>query len=210
MNVRYGYLLCIGLMLGASDSYCEPVDSVKGSTEKKAVADAPGAKMSSSQTARPAKEESLKSALRTYPWRSSARFRPQPPAGPLRYENISDIEVREIQRAAASVDSGAMIYIAGVVVGCGCAEGPTCSNQIWVNLYHPAGNTGLQLSKIDGHWKIGVLQDWWLRYDAFLATEGRQNFSGPDGPAKQEAYFTAQRALYEQFPMCEDDKKSKK
>src|SRR5689334_23330213 len=46
---------------------------------------------------------------------------------PLRYLNITDNEVREIQRLAAGVQINEIMNISPVVTGCACEEGPDCT-----------------------------------------------------------------------------------
>lgn len=86
--------------------------------------------------------------------------RPHRRDGPLRYENISDEEVREVQSAAAEVLPQAIVNISGVTTGCPCEDGEQCSDQVWIVAYRPDRSVGLMLSKISHHWVIGVVQRW--------------------------------------------------
>ena len=58
-----------------------------------------------------------------------ATLRPRAPAGIPRPENISDIEIREIQAAAGSYLPTALINIGTVMVGCPCEDGARASNK---------------------------------------------------------------------------------
>mgnify|MGYP006297859761 CR=1 FL=1 len=115
----------------------------------------------------------------------------------LRKENISDDEVREIQDAARSVLPDAIVNIAGVTSACPCEEGPECSAQVWVVGHEPGETVGLMFSRIAGHWGIGLVQSWWLRYDEWRA-------SRPSWGNRAEwiAWRDAQEALFAIFPSC--------
>jgi hypothetical protein len=119
---------------------------------------------------------------------------PQRRDNPLRAENIRDAEVREIQVAAAKVLPKAIVNISGVVTGCPCEEGPTCSDQVWILATSQNKTYGLLLSKVNGHWTIGVIQHWWLQHEALVAR--REKFT---------SYWVYQEALdtlKEKFPAC--------
>jgi hypothetical protein len=88
--------------------------------------------------------------------------RPQRRDTPLRLENIRDEEVTEIRAAARGVVPEALVNIGPVVTGCLCEEGPSCTDQVWILASRDDKTVGLQLSKIDGHWRIGRIQQWWL------------------------------------------------
>jgi hypothetical protein len=81
-----------------------------------------------------------------------------------RRENISDEEVREVQRAAMEVYPDAIVNISTVMDGCEC-EVADCTAQVWLVLYRPGRTTGFMLSMIGGHWQVGAVQKWWLRYN---------------------------------------------
>ena len=53
---------------------------------------------------------------------------------------------------------------------------------------------GLQLSRIDGRWRLGTVQAWWLRYDELLSR--RTQFAG------WREFETAERKLLDEFPAC--------
>ena len=84
--------------------------------------------------------------------------------GPLRVENISDEEVREVQAVTAEVFPGAIVNISGVTDGCPCEDGPRCDSQVWIVAYRDNKNHGLMLSRVDDEWTIGLTQRWWLQY----------------------------------------------
>jgi len=120
--------------------------------------------------------------------------RPQRRDNPLRQENIRDDEVRQIQASASQVLPKAIINISGVVTGCPCEEGPSCSDQVWILAHQFERTAGLQLSKISGRWTIGAVQRWWLEYEKLEAR--RRTFHS------RSAYFAAENALKEKFPAC--------
>lgn len=120
--------------------------------------------------------------------------RPQRRDSPLRQENIRDDEVRQIQAAASPVVPKAIINISGVVTGCPCEEGPSCTDQVWILANQSERTTGLQLSRVGGQWKIGAVQRWWLEYEKLEAR--RRTFHSIS------AYYAAEDALKETFPAC--------
>jgi hypothetical protein len=121
--------------------------------------------------------------------------RPRRRDGPLRYPNISDDEVREVQMAVAAKLPRDILNIAGVVTGCPCEEGLQCTDQVWVVVSRPGGSVGLLLSRIDRHWMIGPVQRWWLRYEELRARmRTEKNYYG---------LLAAEEKLFEQFPACE-------
>jgi len=132
------------------------------------------------------------------------KTRPSRRDGPLRELNLSDNEVREIQPAVMRILPGSILNISGVVTGCPCEEGAGCSDQVWI-VAHRAGQTvGLQLSRINGRWALGAVQQWWLDrekleqwwLDSAKREGGRHSFSS------YVAYDNAQQALYDRFPAC--------
>jgi hypothetical protein len=83
----------------------------------------------------------------------------------LRYLNISDDEVREIQGASSEVVGRVFVYIGGVTHGCPCEDGSKCTDQVWVQAEVKGKPLGFLLSKIDERWVIGPVQRWWWRYE---------------------------------------------
>jgi hypothetical protein len=114
--------------------------------------------------------------------------------GPLREANISDDEVREIQAVSHGVVPDSLVYISGVVTGCACEDGPGCSDQVWIVAHRPGLMKGLQLSRINGRWVIGPVQQWWLELENLQARRG--SFSS------WADFLTEQGKLYERFPAC--------
>lgn len=110
--------------------------------------------------------------------------------GPLRKANLSDQETREIQAATLEVFPGSLLNISGVVSGCPCEEGPACSDQVWVVAHRPGHTQGLELSRIDGHWMIGIVQQWWLSYEQIQSLW------------RTAAYSKALQTLNDSFPVC--------
>jgi Surface-adhesin protein E len=116
---------------------------------------------------------------------------------PLRQDNISDEEVREVQRAALEVYPDFIVSISGVTEGCDCEDGSHCTAQVWLALNRENQTRSLVLSKTDGHWKIGAVQSWWLQYNAH-----QTSFPGIGRDAKQRAWQTENQRLLDAFPAC--------
>ena len=122
------------------------------------------------------------------------RMRPQRRDSPARYQNISDDEVREVQSAAAEVLPRSFVSIGTVVTGCPCADGPKCTDQVWVVAANRKRSLGLLLSEIDGTWVIGPVQRWWLHHDALAASQESFRSYGD--------YQRAEEELKLEFPAC--------
>jgi len=122
---------------------------------------------------------------------------------PLRAENVSDDEVREIQAATNKVYPGAIANISGVTDGCPCEEGSKCTSQVWVVAYRNGRYDGLMLSRVDGMWTVGQIQSWWIRYEG-LRNRFRETLS--DNVAERREQYRKlrdkQRQLMEEFPVC--------
>ena len=121
-----------------------------------------------------------------------AIMRPIRRDGPLRELNVSDEEVREIQSIALNVLPGSIVNISGVVSGCSCEEGSSCSDQVWIVAHRPGHSQGLQLSRVNGHWGIGVVQQWWLNFEELQVVRR----------TAPEVYDEALHNLYESYPVC--------
>ncbi len=121
-------------------------------------------------------------------------LRPQRRDHPLRYQNISDREVREIQLAARGLVPRAIVNISGVVTGCPCEEGLECTDQVWIVATRPELSVELQLSRIGGAWTIGPIQQFWLSMADLKANE--QRF------ASSYDYDSAVSRLWDAFPRC--------
>jgi hypothetical protein len=128
-----------------------------------------------------------KRALELYPGRRNT---------PLRELNISDNEVREVQAISNRYLPRAIVNISPVVTDCPCEEGPTCTAQVYVLATSKDKTRGLQLSRMNDRWAVGMVQDWWLRYEAIV----RQH----TGNAMLDDYLyrKATSELYEEFPRC--------
>lgn len=131
------------------------------------------------------------------PYRNIRTTEPGRPNKPLRQDNITDEEVREIQRAALEVYPDSIVSISGVTDGCDCEDGSRCSAQVWLALNRGNLTRSLVLSKIDGHWKIGAVQSWWLQYKAQQAS-----FLGFGRSAKELAWQQENQRLLDNFPTC--------
>lgn len=122
-------------------------------------------------------------------------IRPYRREGPLRSTNITDDEVRQIQVVANKKLPGAIVNIGGVVSGCPCEDGPSCSDQVWIVAYRPDTSRGLLLSKIEERWKIGPVQQWWLDYEALQARLGRLSMDDEDAMTAKFPKCAAQPAV---------------
>ena len=121
---------------------------------------------------------------------------PRPRDGPLRYLNISDEEVGEVEAAVWTVVPGTLLHIGPVVTGCSCQEGRACDDQVWVIAEDRPVPKGVQVSRIGGHWTLGPLQRWWLQYEMLQDSRIR---------ASHYAEFAdAERRLLASQPTCEN------
>jgi hypothetical protein len=126
--------------------------------------------------------------------RVAARIRETQPGrrdAPLRKTNLSDNEAREIQYVMAQVYPGVILNISGVVEGCPCEEGAFCSDQVWIVPRYDPNISGVSLSRINGHWAVGPIQQWWIdRAKLEADTHLTPN------------HHDALDSLWEQFPAC--------
>ena len=129
--------------------------------------------------------------------RSRAReLMPSRRNSPLRELNISDNEVREVQAIAARHLPRALVNISPVVTDCPCEEGPTCTAQVYVLATTAEKTTGLQLSRMNDSWGVGIVQQWWLKYEAIqYQTTGNADYD-------MYLHQKATSELYEEFPVC--------
>lgn len=97
------------------------------------------------------------------------RTRPQRKDEPLREENISDNEVREIEALMKRLFPGSIVYISPVTAGCPCQDGTACDSQVWSVANRNDRSKGISLSRVDGKWEVGPLQQWWLTYERLMA-----------------------------------------
>jgi hypothetical protein len=132
-----------------------------------------------------------------------SKTRPRRLDEPLREDNISDEEVREIEAATIELFPGALVNISGVTAGCPCQDGPACDSQVWVVAYRDDKSFGLLLSRIEGHWVIGPVQRWWRQYEKLERKMSAALKSGQ--PNRFERYRKLQQAqndMQENFPLC--------
>jgi hypothetical protein len=120
--------------------------------------------------------------------------RPDRNNGPLRAVNINDQEVAEIQEVISKVLPESIVNISGITSGCPCEDGPLCTDQVWLLASRSDRTKELKMSKVDGHWVIGAIQQWWLRYEQFKA--GRSNY-----PSHYD-YWQAEIEIIDEFPAC--------
>jgi tetratricopeptide (TPR) repeat protein len=135
-------------------------------------------------------------------WQEVTRFypeigrwaqRPERRDSPIRAENLTDDEAREIQRLMLDIMPGVILNIGTVVAGCACGDGPSCSAQVWVVGHRPGTTAGLMLSKINSRWTVGPVQRWWLDLDDLEAR--RPSLSS-------QSYLAAEEALRKSAPTC--------
>ena len=126
-------------------------------------------------------------------WRHALELRPSRRDEPLRYLNISDNEVREIQLVAEKYIPQAIVNISPVVTGCPCEEGPQCTEQVYIVANGSDRSSGLQLSRVRNTWVVGNIQQWWLRYDALRARRISMDW---------RAYESSEAELLRELPQC--------
>jgi len=90
-----------------------------------------------------------------------------------------------------------IVNISGVTNGCDCEEGSNCTAQVWLALYRQDHTRSLVLSKLDGHWKIGAVQRWWLQYSAHQSTN-----PGFGRDPKEDECTQENQRLLDSFPAC--------
>ena len=112
---------------------------------------------------------------------------------PLRYLNITDNEVRELQWLAAKSSLNEIVNIGPVVTGCACEEGAGCTEQVYVLARTDDRTVGLQFSRFKNRWNLGRVQRWWLEYAALQAREDKMDL---------REYEQAHQRLLLEFPMC--------
>ena len=129
----------------------------------------------------------LKRANELYPARRNS---------PLREMNISDEEIRQVDAIKKQYLPNDYLNISPVVTDCACEEGPTCTAQVYVVASFKGRERGLQLSRMNDTWQVGMVQQWWLRYTAVR----RQNTG--NSYLDDYLYHRAVNDLYEEFPHC--------
>lgn len=120
-------------------------------------------------------------------------LRPRRRDEPLRYLNLSDNEVREIQLVAEKFVPKNLLNISPVVAGCACEEGPQCTDQVYIVAESGQTSKGLQLSRVKNNWQVGVVQQWWLKYDDLEANRKKMSYEKFEGALNEH---------FRDFPMC--------
>jgi len=115
---------------------------------------------------------------------------------PLRDVNISDDEIREVQVIKEQYLPTDYVNISPVVSDCPCEEGPTCTAQVYVVATLNGKERGLQLSRLNQQWQVGVVQQWWLKFQAVQRQRTGDSF------LDYLLYQKAVNDLYEEFPRC--------
>ena len=123
-------------------------------------------------------------------------LRPRRRDEPLRYLNISDNEIREIQLLAEKYLPKSLLNISPVVTGCPCEEGPQCTDQVYIVAETAQSSKGLLMSRVRNAWVVGPVQQWWLKHDELTAQSGKMSYE------KRES---AMNELVRDFPMCVGD-----
>lgn len=133
------------------------------------------------------------SSMRPDPRFRAWQLRPKRRDEPLRYLNISDYEVREIQEVAEKYLPKVLLNISPVVTGCPCEEGPQCTDQVYIVAQTSQDSRGLQLSRVKNAWVVGAVQQWYLKYEELHAREPKLNYLD---------MMRAESELYREFPVC--------
>jgi hypothetical protein len=120
-------------------------------------------------------------------------LRPRRRDEPLRYLNISDSELREIQVLSENYIPKVLMNIGPVVSGCSCEEGPQCTDQVYIVAEKLQHSVGLQLSRVRNVWQVGVVQQWWLKFDALRSKFMKMDYA---------KYESAMNDLFREFPAC--------
>jgi hypothetical protein len=114
---------------------------------------------------------------------------------PIRYLNITDSEVREVQQVAGKLKMPRLVNISPVVTGCPCEEGGGCTEQVFIVGDIEGKSMGLQLSRRKNQWDISRVQKWWLEYAALQARESVM---------ERRVFLTAKVRLLMELPQCAD------
>src|SRR4051812_8166493 len=122
--------------------------------------------------------------------RRAEALKPAYRAEPLRYLNISDEEVRQVQLISVKYLPRAMMNISPVVTNCPCEEGPNCTAQVYVVATTGENSKGLQLSRLKDQWTVGVVQQWWIR---------REGLRAPPPAAGLAERYRYEKALHELY-----------
>jgi len=150
-------------------------------------------------------ENGAKAKPRTYnPYSGDVwKTRPTRRDTPLREDNITDVEVAQVEAVVQELYPGSIVYISGVTAGCPCQDGPACSDQVWSVADRGQSSSGLALSKIDGEWQLGPLQKWWLTRDRIWTTyKERRRESDELKRIDYQEYLRRLTEHYKAFPSC--------
>lgn len=132
------------------------------------------------------------------------KTRPQRRDEPLRDENISDREVLQIEGLMHELYPGSLVYLSAVTTGCPCQDGAGCTDQVWSVASRGGESNELALSKIDGDWQLGPLQEWWLIRDRIWETYRRSRLKmGNEKAMNFQEYLRRLAEHNEAFPTCE-------
>ena len=151
----------------------------------------------------PAGEKSAKPRVSTALPSQFWKTRPRRRDTPLREENITDLEIAEVEAEMQSLFPGAVVYVSAVTTGCPCEDGPECTDLVWSVATLGDRSRGVALSRIDGLWQVGPLQQWWLEYDAMWAAYRTSRKRG--GDADRISYVELRERIAEhqaRFPAC--------
>ena len=144
----------------------------------------------------------LKSLYLPKPFRDT---RPVRRDTPLREQNITDLEVAQIEAEMESLFPGSIVYISAITTGCPCEDGPNCTELVWSIATLGNKSRGLALSNIDGKWQVGPLQQWWLDSDALWAAF--RSLRMKDGQPDRISYDEHRARIIEhneRFPRCSE------
>jgi hypothetical protein len=115
----------------------------------------------------------------------------------LRFENISDEEVRELVQLTRKLAPGAIVNVSGVTRGCPCEDGPACTDSVAVvAVFEGKSPTRLPFRRVRDHWVLAADTQWYWDLKQMLAR--RHEF--PSTAAYGEAWDT----LLERFPYCQE------
>ena len=120
-------------------------------------------------------------------------LRPKRRDAPMRYLNISDNEMREMQLVVATYLPRALVNVSPVVTGCSCEEGPSCTDEVYIIANASSTAVGLQLVRIKNVWSVGAVQKWWLKRESLEARMEHMT---------DEESEAAVWALVNEFPSC--------
>jgi len=114
----------------------------------------------------------------------------------VRYENISDIEIREIissyeEHEKKKIDNS-LISIGTVTEGCDC-ELEGCKNQVFLSFK----SEYILFIKIENTWKISPVYIWWEKYNTLYNELSQTNNS-----TKETQLLTKINSLIDSAPKC--------